>query len=58
MPLPGIHDYIVTTDSPGEKIAAIQSVYISWSVFLWSYLKVFLLIAVIIIVVEVIRRRV
>jgi len=57
MPLPGFHDYMVTTDSPGEKLAAIQSVHISWGVFLWPYMRVFLLISIIALVFKVIRAR-
>jgi len=57
MPLPGFHDYMVTTDSPGEKLAAIQSVHISWGVFLWPYLRLFLLVSVIILLLKAIRAR-
>jgi hypothetical protein len=57
MPLPGFHDYMVTTDSPGEKLAAIQSVHITWGTFLWPYLRILLLILVIIVVIKAIRQR-
>jgi len=57
MPLPGFHDYMVTTDSPGEKLAAIQSVHISWGLFLWPYLRVFLSVSIIILLFKAIRAR-
>jgi len=57
MPHPGFHDYMITTDFPGEKLAASQSIHISWGTFLWPYLRILLLVSVITIVVKVIRRR-
>jgi hypothetical protein len=58
LPMPGIHQYMVTTVSPGEKLVASQSIQISWKMFLWPYLRILLLIAVALIVVRAIRERI
>jgi len=58
LPMPGIHQYMVTTISPGEKLVASQSIQISWKMFLWPYLRILLLIAVALIVIRAIRERI
>jgi len=58
LPMPGIHQYMVTTGSSGENLVASQSVQISWKMFLWPYLRILLLIAVALIVIKAIRERI
>jgi len=57
LPMPGIHQYMVTTGSSGEKLVASQSIQISWKMYLWPYLRILLLIIVALIVVRTIRER-
>jgi hypothetical protein len=57
LPMPGIHQYMVTTGSSGEKLVASQSIQISWKMYMWPYLRILLLIIVALIVVRAIRER-
>ena len=57
LPMPGIHQYMVTTVSSGEKLVASQSIQISWKMYLWPYLRILLLIIVVLVVIKVIRER-
>jgi hypothetical protein len=57
LPMPGFHQYMVTTSSAGEKLVASQNIQISWKMYLWPYLRILLLIAVALIVIRAIRER-
>ena len=57
LPMPGTHQYMVTTSTEGDKFVASQSIQISWKMFLWPYLRILILIAVALIVVRAIRER-
>jgi len=57
MPMPGIHQYMIMTGSSGEKLVASQSIEISWKMFLWPYLRILLLIAVALVIIEAVRGR-
>jgi hypothetical protein len=57
LPMPGFHQYMVTTSSAGEKLVASQNIQISWKMYSWPYLRILILIAVALIVIRAIRER-
>jgi len=57
LPMPGTHQYMVTTSTEGDKFVASQNIQISWKMFLWPYLRILILIAIVLIVIKAIRDR-
>jgi hypothetical protein len=58
LPFPGIHEYRVLPNQPGEKILSSLKLEITWMMYSWPMLRLILWIAFIVIILKIIRNRI